>query len=157
MSGAKNGSGPSNNVIKIDDARELRELGLPILPVVDASFSKAAERFFHDADSFRLAFYTAFVDYSRAPTRKQFRQMTRALTRIDRILAKVETFASPDYGERVALRAWFSVYVAPFVKFWNEILASVESGGSATVTMTREAFDGWDLPTVQPTSPPTAG
>jgi len=155
MTVAKDGNDLSNNVIKIEDARELRELGLQILPIVDVALSAKSERFFHNADSRRLAFYTAFVDYSRSPTRKQFRQMTRALTRIDRILAGVAAFASPDYGEGVALRAWFSVHVAPFVKFWSEMLADVEAGESPTFTMTREIFDGWGLPT-SGHSPPTA-
>ena len=63
----------NRNVIKIGDARELRALGLQILPIVDAEFSKRAERFFVNADGCELTFYGAFVEHSRAPSRKQFR------------------------------------------------------------------------------------
>ena len=124
---------------------------------MDVALSAKAERFLHNADSCRLTFYTAFVDYSRSPTRKRFRQMTRALTRIERILAEVGAFGSPDYGEGVALRAWFSVYVRPFVTFWKNALAKVEAGKPAIFTMTREVFDEWELPAVtRDPSPPNA-
>ena len=41
MTAVGNGSDLRTNVIKIEDARELRELGLPILPVVDATYANA--------------------------------------------------------------------------------------------------------------------
>lgn len=96
------------NIINIEDARELRELGLPILPIVDASFSKAAERLLATADDCRIEFYRAFVRHCRAPTptKKQFYQMTKALARLDNILVEVSDFTSPQvvFRSREAVR-----------------------------------------------------
>jgi hypothetical protein len=133
------------NVINIEDARELRELGLPILPVVDATYSKPAERHFANADAFRIRFYRAFVEHCRAetPTKKRYNQMTKALNRLDNILDKVGDFTSQQEGEAAAIQLWFAAYVKPFVAFWRDVLAS---GEPVTVTMTKEMFDGWEVP-----------
>jgi hypothetical protein len=82
------------NVINIEDARELRALGLPILPVVDVSFSRPAERLLIKAHESRLTFYRAFAEQGRAPrpTRKRHNQMTKALARLGSVLEAVSAF-----------------------------------------------------------------
>ena len=73
--------------------------------------------------------------------------MTKSLDRLDSILVRVGDFTSQQETEAGALKLWFSVYVKPFVAFWQDVLASDEP---VEITMTREMFDGWDVPSQLP-------
>jgi hypothetical protein len=147
------------NVIKMEDARELRELGLPILPVVDASFSKRAERLFIKADKAKAQFYFAFRDYSIAtpPTERLFNRMKRALTKISILSAEVARFNSSQYGEAAALQALLTNPMKQFVVYWDGLLASLtEEGEEISVFITQEMLDGWDVPALPHSDDPAA-
>jgi hypothetical protein len=136
-----------DNVIRIEDARELRELGLPILPIVDKEFSEPATQLIFEADKARTMFYRAFVDYCKAakPTKRRFNRIAKALARIIDLSKQAANFTSPDESEVAALQALLTQQMEPFAAYWQETLAHVEEGESVTITISHEMFDGWAI------------
>jgi hypothetical protein len=134
----------TENVINIDDARELREMGLPILPVVDKEFSGPATKLIMEAKKAKAKFVETFEGYCRAtPTKQRFIRMQKALAKIDDISSRAADFTSPDEYEVAALQALLTKKMTTFVAYWRPILASVEEGEAVTITITREMLDEW--------------
>ncbi|SDK00566.1 hypothetical protein SAMN05216338_107923 [Bradyrhizobium sp. Rc2d] len=138
----------TENVIKIDDARELRALGLPILPVIDKDFSKAADKLFVDAARAKAQFYLAFRDYCKAasPTKQRFNRMRRALEKLASISDRAAEFTSSDECEAEALQMLLTKPMISFVEYWDATLAVVEEGEPVTINLTQEMLEGWSVP-----------
>lgn len=138
----------TENVINIDDARELRALRLPILPIVDKEFSKAAEKLMVEAGRAKNKFCIAFRDYSKtaSPTKQQFNRMRRTLKKINSIGDRAAQFVSEDEYEAEALQLILTKPIISLVEYWDDILATVESGEPITINITREMLDAWLLP-----------
>jgi hypothetical protein len=139
----------TENVIKIQDARELREMGLPILPIVDKDFSKAAEKLIVESEKAKAQFYFAFRDYCKAasPTKQRFNRMRRALDKIASISNRAAQFTSAEESEADALQALLTKPMVSFLEYWDHTLATVEEGESVTITVTRKMLEGWSVPT----------
>ncbi len=137
----------TENVIRIEDAREMRELGMPLnMPVVDAEFSETAKKLLVEANNAKSKFYGAFVDYCKAPTKRRFNRMRKAMDKISGISNQAAEFTSPQEGEAAALQVLLTEKMVQFVAYWQQTLASVEAGEGTTVTLTREMHDGWAIP-----------
>lgn len=138
----------TENVINIEDARELRALGLPILPIVDQEFSKAAEKLMVEAGKAKAAFYFAFRDYCKAarPTKQRFNRMRRALDEIVSISGRAAQFALVDEYEAEALQLLLTKPMISFVEYWDDTLTTVEGGEPVTINITPEMLDGWAVP-----------
>ncbi len=137
----------TGNVINIDDARELRELGLPILPVVDAEFSNAASSLFFRADKARAKFYRALAYYCKTttPTRQKYNRLKDALYKVAMIRNRAARFTSSQYGEAWSLQALLTEPMTSFIDFWEEALACLEEGEAIEIVITREMLDGWSV------------
>jgi hypothetical protein len=137
----------TDNLIRIEDARELRALGLPILPIVDKEFSAAASKLFFQADKARQKFYRAFTRYCKAPkpTEERFRRIREAFDKIAFVRNQAARFTSADEDEAQALRIMLTEPMSSFLAFWDETLTSVEEGEAVTINVTREMFDGWSI------------
>ena len=136
------------NVINIDDARELRELGLPILPIVDKEFSHRAMKLFAKAEQARIKFYRTFVDYCKTaePTERGYNRIRKALDKVLSVRNQAATYTSADDSEAQALQSLLTEPMTSFLAFWAETLERFEEEGQAvTVHVTREMFDGWSV------------
>lgn len=138
----------AENVIKIEDARELRGLGLPILPIVDKEFSRAAEKLMIEAGKAKAHFCVAFSEYCKAasPTKQQFDRMRKALRKIAAIGDRAAKFTSPDEYEVGALQLILTLPINSFVDYWDGALTTVEGGEPITINITKEMLDEWLLP-----------
>ncbi|MGY3354806.1 hypothetical protein ACVWZK_001469 [Bradyrhizobium sp. GM0.4] len=137
----------TENVINIDDARELRALGLPILPIVDKEFSKAAEKLKFEAGKAKAQFYLAFRDYCKGtPTKQRFNRMRRALDKIFSISGRASRFTSADECEADVVQVVLTEPMVSFFEFWDHTLSIVEGGEPVTINVTQAMLDGWALP-----------
>lgn len=137
----------TDSVIKIEDARELRALGLPILPIVDKEFSKAAEKLMVEAGKAKAQFYFAFRDYCKAsPTKQRFNRMRRALGKMVSISDRAAQLAAVDEYEAEGLHLLLTEPMISFVEYWDDTLATVEGGEPVTINITQEMLEGWAVP-----------
>jgi hypothetical protein len=137
----------TENVIRIEDARELRELGLPILPIVDIEFSDAALKLFFKADKARTQFYRALAAYCKSskPTKQGYKRIREALDKIVSDRNQAAKFTSAQEGEAMALQSLMTEPMSSFLAFWEEVLASFEEGETVKITITQEMLDGWSI------------
>lgn len=146
------------NVINIEDARELRALGLQILPVVDVAFSRRAEKLFIKARKAKTTFYFAFRDYctTEPPIERLFNRMTRALKKITALSEEAAQFTSSHHGEAFAVQGLLTHPMHQFITYWEQTLSMVEDGQGTSVFITQEMLDGWAVPTLPHSDDPAA-
>lgn len=128
----------TENVINIDDARELRALGLPILPIVDAEFSDRAKRLLFRADRARDKFYRLLAGPIRPATKERHKRIRDALNNVATLHDQASRFSSDQDGEAEALQNLLTEPMGGFLAFWEATLPTLVNGGPVCIT-----HEGW--------------
>jgi hypothetical protein len=120
------------SVTRLDDAKALREMGLPLsTPVEDRELSRSAEKKIMAVFKATRAFGNAVLPWAQKQTGQRYAAVRRTRKELKRALARVEPKNEEPESVMVAL---FTEPCRLVCAQWDKILTTLENGEAVTLT-----------------------